>query len=540
MGQMHDLDEFRRRQATLGMTRRELEATRAEKYYLGEQYENLGEWDDVTKPLRERKPRIIVPLYKEAIDSIARFTWGGHRFPPPVVPATVDKDGKQTSEIGPHLDKDQAAIVTKFLIATAKAAHLKRVMKELTRKALQTTSGAIVIVVRDGYISARVEEGKHCKPEFDSKRPGRLNRLEVKYQFPKDVEVKPGIWEERLFWYRRVIDKQRDVCYVEVPVIPGREPNWQEDPEKTINHGFNMVPARWFRTLPDSSDEIDGTPVIDPQLYALLDDINYTVSQRSRSIKYVTDPQIVRKGVREQDRAALNKAPGLPWDLPVEGSVELVELKGSGAVAATEHAKDLTEQFRAAVSYVKANPETTSGNISGVVLEFLHAPMISLAADLRDDLGSDGYCGLLALILELLCRVYITGEIVYIPGFNEACETMIAAQGQGEWMDPQIDLEWAPFFAETALDKQAKITYTQTAKDAGLVAPKTAIAHVATIFNVADAEAEQDEIDDARTDEAEKKLEEQQNTAEMQAQVANKFPPKAPPGAKAGPTKGTK
>lgn len=491
--------DFYRRNKTLGMSEREREATIAELYYLGRQYDSLAEWSDVSKPLRKRKPLVQLPLYKEAIDAISRFIWGGHQFPEAFIAATrSDEDGEVKDDIGPILNNEEAECLTKFLRDVVRIGKLPRALKELTRKVLTTTSGAVIVGIRNGYLYARVEDGKNCTPTWADDKPGTLEQIEIKYKFPKEEESASGVFQTREYWYRRVITRERDIVYKEVPVVAGQEPQWQEDAEKSVEHSLGICPVRWFRTKPDSTDDVDGTPVIDPQLYAMIDEINYAVSLRARSIKYVTDPQIVRVGVPDGEREQLNKNPGMPWDIPLGGEVKFLELSGSGAEAATAHTDDLIQHFQNAVAYVKADPKTTSGDISGVVLEFLHAPMIALAADLRDDLGSDGYCGMLALILQIVAIVDARGEDVWIPGVKEACRILNDSQKLGVWLDPKIDLAWQPFFSETAADKAAKVTYTNQATQGDLISLKTGTKHVASIFGIADPDVEHEVVDDER------------------------------------------
>lgn len=526
MGMSQDLAWFYAQLATMQVSERYREATLAELYDIGKQYEGLPDCDDKSYPFRKRKPRIIIPLFKEALDEISRFTWGGHNFPTISVEATrTEEEGEDANDVGPRLDKKQAEIITKFVRALMRAGQLERSVKEASREAGRGRSAALILGIRGGYVTTHIEPGKHCTPTWHKVKPRRLEKLEIEYQYPKSVEIAPGRFQEQPFWYRREITSTQDITYKEVPVVPGVKPQWVVDPDKTVGYGYDLgeAPAVWFRTPSKNPTALDGEPIIDPQLYPLIDDVNYTVSQRSRAIKHVTDPQAVISGLDEGDEDFV-KSPDLPWFLPDPAAkAQFLETSGIGIQRATEHVEHLTEAFRAAVHYVKANPKTTSGHISGVVLEFLHAPMIALASDLRSEFGENGLVTTVCLLLQIINKVTEAGQDVWVQGVGKACKTLAGAQLRGVWLDPPICLHWAPYFPETSEDKQQKVGYTVQAEQGKLISRATAIKHVSATFNVEDTEAEEEAI-------------EQQADEDMNAEVAA-FQQKQkvkPPAAKGG------
>jgi hypothetical protein len=496
--QQLDLDAFYRQNAMNGAPQRYRDATVAELYYLGKQYEDKRSWWDRSVPLRDRKPLIIVPLFKDAIESLARFTWGGHRFPALLVPASQE-DG---SSVGPLLNKDDAHTLTKFANNVVRAGRLARAAREFTRKALITTSAAIILGARGGYLTTHVETGKHCTPEFDPNQPGRVKRLTILYQYPKEEQLSLTSSRTRMYWYRRVVDENADTTFKEIPVQSGATPDsWEADPERTVEHGLGWCPAHWVRTLPDDADPIDGRPVIDPQLYPMLDDINYVVSQRSRAVRYGCDPKKLAAGIAQNEKDQLEKqGAGETWfTQSPDAKVSFIETIGYGVQRATEHLNDLTTVFREAVSVVKADPKTTSGNISGVVLEFLHAPMISLASDLRADLGDDGYCMLVAMAMRLAHDLRAQDKDLWIEGIDQAVPILDRSQQRkGAWLDAPLTIQWPAFFPETEQDKAARVQYTNQALQGELVGRTTATRQVAPIFDIEDVEAEQDAINDDR------------------------------------------
>lgn len=497
-GQVVDLQAFAARNATLGMSQRQREATLAELYYLSKQYDGKKAWDDKTVPLRERKPRIIVPIFRETIEAVDRFLWSGHRFPNAVVNATREDDQADDDEIGPVLNQDQAEQLTRFLGALIRNGRIAQAVREYTTSALKTTSAAVVVGVQAGYVNCYVHTGKDCTPTFDPQNPRDVIELDIQYQYPKEEQVPGSVAKKEVwYWYRRTVTTERDICYQDVKVVAGQQPRWVEDPEKTVEHKLGFCPVVWVRTFGDCTDPVDGKPLIDPALYPMLDAINYTVSQRQRAVEYGLDPQPYRKGVPLGEREELRKNPGQVWDLPDQAEVGFLEAQGTGTERANVHLDDLKAAFREAVGVVKMNPEITARNISGVALSLLYAPLISLASDLRIDLGDDAYVVLLGMALRVVTTlVQDQGLDVWVPGVKKATAMLKAAQLGGVWLNPPITLEWPAFFDETETDKQARVAYTNMAVQGNLVSAVTGTRRLAAVFNVEDPAAEQDTIDD--------------------------------------------
>lgn len=505
MGQAQDIAWFYAQLRTMGVSQRYQDATKAELYYNGQQYADMPDPDDSSVPFRSRRPRVILPLAKEAIDAIVRFTWGGHRFPRLRIEPTRGVDeADRKGDVGPRLVPEDALMLTRFARALEHVAKLPQVFKVGSLKAAIGRSAAVVLGIRGGYPVSHVEPGKHCAPTFHPDIPGRLSQLEIQYQYPKEIELATGMIKVIPHWYRRTITATDDTVYVEVPVVPGAQPQWTVDPEKSVknDYGLPYAPVVWLRTMPQDDGDIDGQPVVDPQLYALIDDVNFTVSQRSRALKHVTDPQTVLTGVDGSDGDFL-KSPGMPWFLPKEGEAKFLELTGTGIQRSTEHVEHLSDAFRAACSYVKANPDTTSGHLSGVVLEFLHAPMIALAADLRHDFGDAGYCQAVAIYLHMIANLVSAGQSVWIPGVGQAVDIITKAQLAGPWMDPPVRLSWAAWFPESEQDKQVRVQTAVAAKQAGAIASDTMVRDIGEVFGVEDAQAEIDKIESDKSNQPE-------------------------------------
>lgn len=514
--------------ATLSLSARYRQGSLAESFYLSTQYADLMPWE-ADAPMARKRPREIVPLYKTIVDTVRRFIWSGDRFPRVAVNPTVDPEDDDGDEIGPRLDPEQAKKLESFVRTLIDTARLDRCAKEMSTSALITTSCAVIIGLKGGFVSYHVEPGKHCTPTFCDDNPRAVKSLEILYQVaPPDLPASspPHMRGSRgqLFWIRRVIDEESDTLFKPVEVRPGIMPDWFV--QQKVDHKLGFCPVKWVRTMPSSVNDIDGQPVIDPALYPLISRINYLYSQAARSLEYALDPQWVRKNVGEDMQGALAKHPGKVWDIEDidserKAEISILEAKGTGIERAGELLADLRSRICEACSVVLSDPHKMAGKaMSGVVLEYLNAPMISLAADLRRDLGSDGLCGVVNLALRIVATTVRMGGDVWVPGVKKIVDIMEEAQLAGVWLDFPLDIQWPKYFAPSAQDVGFAVQAATAAKDGALIGKHAATRFVSEYFAVTDVAAEVDMVSDEK-DEAQTHAME---TASAMAQVSGVDP----------------
>lgn len=486
----------------VGKSERWKTAALAERYYESKQYEGLWDWY-AKKPLRLRKPRIIVPLFRTTINRLASFIWGGSRLP---IVSVVPNPSTPDDDIGPVIEDEDAKQLSSFVQVLIEAGRLERCMIEVTKKALTTSSCAAILGVTSGNIVYQVESGKHCTPTFSKSSPNVVEKLEIVYHVEQDEPNAAGTITKKKYWYRRIVSSELDVTYNLVPYVKGRSPNWDlygTDPEKTYKHGFGFCPVVWFRTIPTCDDPIDGRMVIDPELFSMVDRLNYGLSMRDRAMEFFSDPQWIRKGVSRGEREALAKTPGNVWDLEKDAEVSIVEMTGAGQDAVTEHLKDLRQRWCEAVGVVIDQNDNVRGDISGVVLEYLYAPMIALTSELRLDLGNDGYLVLINMLLRMTASIIERGEDLFVNGARAATKLMQAAQLGGPWQPFRMRIEWAPFFAPSATDIFQRVQATTTAVQGGLISGSTGTTAMQAVFPVKDLETEREAIEKEKAEQGE-------------------------------------
>jgi len=489
--------EFLARNRLLGAPARFRDASIAEAYYCGLQYEHLPAWSDTAVPVAQRAPRVVLPLYSHVVDEIIRFSWGGHREPALVAQATRTEEEAPGDDVGPALTADQAGELSSLVCDVARHAKLKQAVEDASCRAGVVRSSLIVIGMRGGHLRCHIEPGHHCTPVFDAEAaPGTLKSVEIRYQFPKEEQQPSGGLKTVWYWYRRIVDEQQDTTFRDAPVETwGRvEPRWEIDAERSVTHGLGFTPAVWLRCMPDSRDEVDGRPIIDPTLHTVIDDLCRTWSQKGRAVSYGCDPKPVRIGVDEDERQKLDAAPGKPWDVPVGGDIKLLEIQGSGAERAGDHLRELTAAFREAASFVVASPEVLRGDISGRVLELLHRPMLALGARLRQDAG-EAYARVANLALRIVMVTQSSGSSIWLPRVGKISRMIAETQLAGPWIDYPMQLIWPEWFPVQAAERKADAETAALAVRENLISRRTATRNVAALFGVADPHAEHEEIE---------------------------------------------
>lgn len=524
-----ELQNFFKANQTFGQTDRYRAATKAEMYYWSLQYEGMLDWN-ASGPLRKKKPRVLVPLYATAINTLERFIWGGNRFPKVMVASTRgENDQPDSDEIGPRLFPDDATTLTNFVNSIIQVGELDAAIREASTMATITTSAAIILGTRGGYLVAHAEPGKHCTPTFDPLNPRKVSKLEIMYQYETEEPNGSAGLIRRMYWYRRTIDTEMDTVYKPIEIKQSMmDPEWVVDKERTVEHKLGFCPVTWLRSLPASTDAIDGRPVIDPALYNLLDRFNYAVSQRDRAVEYFQDPQWIRKNVPIKDRHNLAKNPGMMWDLPEDAQVEIMEAKGSGQETAAKHIQDLKEAFFEAVGVVLTDPNRlrASSHISGTVLEYLHTPMMGLASDLRNDFGK-AFKDLLNNAMRLCAIVSGRGEDIWIQNVNNASKTLMKSQLRGVWLDVPINLFWGTYFSPTVQEQQLKVASANQALIGGLVSKNSATSYVADIFSVFDVDNERQIADKETEERVQQGLDTQQTQVAGGKSIGSPSPTKA-------------
>lgn len=447
-------------------------------YYHGCQYDQLPRaWhEDLDStgqpiPFRSRRPSTILPYPRIIVDVYVRALWGAGRRPK----ATL-ADGEQ---------EDNA-----FLDDIIAEARLYRAMKEATRRALAIGTGLIVWRLDAGRLRADVWDAKFADPVFIPGSFPELASVDYRFQYTREVrDAQTGQVRPVKYWHRERIDATTWTVYADVEVTAAQEPTWSA--AETREHGLGFVPAVWFTIGERGVHDRDGTGIY-AAVVGLFDEINYTASQRSRSLYYNLDPQTVLSGVDERDLDGLVKNGRNTWCLPKEAEAKLLESSGGYIEQATRSIEELKKAIYDATGVVLPDPERVSGAQSGVSLELLAAPQSATVDDLRDDVG-DAFIRLLEQILRALTS----------PGLSPDKARIDVRDGKPRKTPlGRVVLSWGSHFPSTPTDAQTAAEAVTKATSAGVLSRPAGARYVARFFGVEDVEADQKlvEADQKRED----------------------------------------
>lgn len=369
-----------------------------EALYRGEQYEGRGlapSWDKTAPgskrvPLRFQRPSVQYDLPKLSVRRVTSMLFGEGRVPH-LGFELVDEGPEDSAQ--DEASEDVEKEVAEWLEDLAKRSHLWRKCLVWSRLGCAAGSACMVWSVFDGDLEFRPLRSQHCTPVFDPRRPGRLVELELRYKFPKVVRetARDGSVVERCvdYWHRETWDAERHTVYQDAPVDErGREPVWTVADE--VMHGLGRVPGVWVRAFDDADEAaIDGEPLFDD--VDLIEDIDRTLSQKSRALRYNLDPTRVWFGLTEQDEARVRNAdgPAVSVSSKTDGAdVTQLELNGSSLGVAEEHANAQRARALETTRVVSPDPDKLlAAANSRVALELLYAPMLELVGELRATFG---------------------------------------------------------------------------------------------------------------------------------------------------------
>jgi hypothetical protein len=517
---------------------------RLDAYYRGTQYDGRPDWwtgingQDEQVPLRERKPCVIYPLPKAAVNQATRFTFGEGRFP------TIQAEPlKAEDALRPQLAMDdaEAATLTKLIKSLCRQARLKSKARALMQRGLSTGTAVAVICIRRGRFTIDLPRAQDCTPTFQDDDPdGDVTALTWCYEFTKTVEEK-GQLVERPYYYRRDVTTDEYVVYEDAPKVVAaynKGTEWVRDEKRTERHGLGFCPVVWIRNAPESHcGDIDGCSI-----YAELEDefdaLNYALSQRHRGIHYFATPQAYETNVgddeqpagppvrqaKKQDsysdpvksgpfgvnsKPARRLAPDAIWSYKGEAHIGMLETSGKAFEVATAHVSDIRSRILEAINVVLLDPSTIAGKgeMSAKALAILFAPLLALVDELREQWWEDGIEKILQMMLRIIAVRHegsARGALL-IPGSDKAAEILrrfiLPIEDGTIWLPPCLTPTWGDYFSPTNKDVTDAVDAAEKAKNAQMITAKTATSYVAPYFGVADAakEAEEAEGDTAET-----------------------------------------
>lgn len=459
-----------------------------EKLYRGTQYEGRGlhpSWDKVPPgqrqaPLRMQKPSVQYELPRLIVNRVAALLFGAGHFPE--LAFEPDAEG----------DAEAATAVTKWLTSMADDAALSLRCLAWARGACAAGSGALVWSTCEGRFEFRALRSSRCTPTFDPKRPDRLIGLELRYRFHRNESVLvAGVASSKRVecWHRETWDAIEHVVYDDVPVGDGKEPTWSVSEGGRVEHKLGFVPAVWVKSLADDEEGCaDGESVLGG-IGALVEDMDRTMSQKSRALRYNLDPERIYYGWTVEQINALRVGGDASTKLPAKDkgtAVELLEM--SDAPHATAEAHVAGQRARALEVSRVVSPDADkvlAAAHSGAAIRLLYAPTLELLGELQQTFGR-ALRSILEQILLAIRDGLLVGAVIPAPPALPA---------------GRVTLLWGDTFEPTPEDLTAIGTFVAGLYEKGLLARETAVRYLAPYVGVRDVAAELERLDEeAETD----------------------------------------
>lgn len=400
-----------------------------------------------------------------------------------------------------------------------------RVTRLWARMTMARTYGGAMGSVGMGFkfVSGRpkieVHDPRWCTPEFVDRSELIVRQLEKRYMYPATIrDPMTGEYVEAWFWYRRIIDEDRDVVWPKVPVGDGAEPDWEgrySVQKREVQHGFGFCPVVWIQNNP-VQDDIDGDPDCHG-IYDTIEAIDCLGSQGIRGTIANCDPTLVISSDGDMDGVA--KGSDNAIHLPAGGEANYMEITGAGPKAAREQAAELKDQALEVARCVL--DDTGDGQPkTATEIEKRYSSMIEQADQLREQYGEEGVKRLLEMVLRAVRQLGGTKTVTRDDGLPEIVRDVVRLPPRAIEDDAgnvtyeprklgfsdYITLKWPPYFRPTLDDTNKAVAAAGAAKQFGLIDSEHATQFVASHFQIEDVQAVLETIEEV-TDSAAASLE---------------------------------
>lgn len=359
----------------------------------------------------------------------------------------------------------------------------------------------MTVHVRFGRFSLEIHNPKHVQMVWKDRRtltPLAALIIYRTYREEDIIDERTGaIKGTKLveYLYRRIITEDDDTVYVPVKLEPGAQLDWIVESE--AQHGLGFFPGVWIQNLPVLESE-DGDPDCHGS-WQNFDTIDRLLSQMNKAALLNLDPTLKLKLDPKEVAAMGGVRKGSDNALYVgsQGDAGYVEITGSGIDAGMKIYGQIKQNTLDVCRCVLVDPKDISGAAqSAKAIEYIYAPMLEKADDLRAQYGDLGVLPLVKII-ERIARALLDtavelpdgtkGRIGFdLPPRQLPDGTMVPRiLGKGGY----ISIKWGPYFAPTEMDKQLAVGNIVAALTGGLIDQETAVRQAAPLFGIKDPTA---------------------------------------------------
>lgn len=356
-------------------------------------------------------------------------------------------------------------------------------------------SVAVTFRFKDGRPLIEVHDPRWCTPTFADATTGAITALEIRYMYPQEKRNEKGILEQVWFWYRRIIDVDKDVIFEPAPVGEGDEPYWR--PQTEVPHGFGECPGVWIRNT--QSDEMDGEPDCMGEFEAQ-EAIDRLLSQADQGAIENADPTLE---IDSDDFKLTEMKKGSRNALKLEkgASAKYLEMSGSGVDTALKVADVHRRNFLEVVQCI-LDSEQEGGAMTATEIERRYSSMHERGDLFREQYGESGVKPLLGKMIRAVGKMKVAGAGfdpvtglrlvpqvmlptapapgVSPPGVVQDNDTPNLAAFSDDW----LELVWPPWIKRGATDAQAAAGAIATARSAQAIDQESAVQYLAPYFGI--------------------------------------------------------
>lgn len=344
----------------------------------------------------------------------------------------------------------------------------------------------------DGKPVIEVHDPRWLVPEFVDRHALKLKSIEKRYMFPVDErDPETGAWVQRPYWYRRIIDTERDILFEAVPVEDD-EPIWTI--EREVVHGFGFCPVVWAQNLP-VQDDIDGDPDC-MGIDDICEQIDALLSQANQGILASCDPTL--KIITNAELSDVRKGSKNALKLPEGSDANYMEISGQGIKSALDMITHLRTMALEVAQCVLDQPTDTHSRRTATEIEKVYASMIAKADVLREQYGERLVKPLLEMMVDGIRTIetprpmdgQIVRQVVKLP------PKIVSNPDLSVHREPRrlpqdehvaINLNWGPYFDPSLDDAFKAVQAATTAKLGGMLDFEHAVSFVAPYFLAEDA-----------------------------------------------------
>lgn len=429
---------------------------RLQKYYDGTQYDNLAPWIlEPTQeyiPVHKRKPSVQFHFVKRMASTLSSFMWGTKRFP--------------------QLKIEQDPDTEQYLKILIRSTRLESVLLQSFRHIVTQGGVFLRFMVIENRFIFETYQAQYCYPVLDTS--GDLESIVIKYVYKDEDDKKDK-------WAKIELTKNSDILYDNPEAKENSDPIFEE--VQRVDHNFGFVQGEWIRTA-EVPKKVDG-PSLVADVLDFVDELNYKISQSSTAIKYNIDPQLILKGLSEDEISVLVKSSSKGWNLGRDGDAHFLESNLGATETAIAFADKVKTNIQQISRILLMDPEKINAqSISGRALEIMHSPLVELIDELRPQQEKH--------LVNLLTKMAVVNLAIW--NSSGAAPVSIPSGYNPKSFDMMVD--WPPVFAPTVIDLQEKLRVAQIAASSQLISRETLTRWLAKDFGIEDVDLEVQKITD--------------------------------------------